>query len=152
MSQEEINIEDPKAWSLFNQYMLKMAVEGLIEIKRFDGYYGEFEIVYKGKEEYHDVIRYEEWQIKEIFGEKIPTSYETFKKNVVMYLEGEIRKKQEEERKKEGNMRIANDLLKHLEPYIEEYEKTKNIKVKPKIEGGDTWSAITLYIEPNTDS
>jgi nucleotide-binding universal stress UspA family protein len=147
MSQEVISINDQKAWELFHQYMLKMAVEGLIKIKRFDGYYGEFEVEYK---DYHDVIRYEEWQLEEVFQNGIPTSYEEFKRSVIMYLEGEIRKKQEEARKKEENKKLANDLLNALKTYIEEYEKAKNIKVKTKVEGGDTWGAITLYIEPNT--
>jgi hypothetical protein len=147
--QDEISINDPRAYSVYCQNMLKMAVEGLIEIKRFDGYYGEFEIKYKG---YHDIIRYEEWQLKEIFKNEIPTipvSYEEFKRRIIMYLEEQIRIKEEERRKKEINKKLGEDLLNFLKPYIEEYEKTKNIKVTPKIEGEGT-AAIILYIKPNT--
>jgi hypothetical protein len=144
--QDEISINDPKAWEVFYQYMFKLAMEGVFKIKRYDAFDAEFDIEYKN---HYERIRFIEWQLEEIFGGlKIPTSYEEFRREIMMYLENEIRRKEEEEKRKEENEKLANEVLNMIKTCLS-LDKIKG-KVGFEVKSTDIAGYVTIRIEPNS--
>jgi hypothetical protein len=144
MSQEMVSIEDPRAWELYYHHVLKMAEEGLFKIKKFDGYYGEFEVEF---EEYREILRFIEWQIKEIFGvSAIPTSYEVFKQKVLEYLHNEIKRRKEEEEERKQNEELAKEVLNHIMPCL----SGLNLKIDTEIRSTASAGYITLHVSRST--
>jgi hypothetical protein len=129
--------------AFFYRNIMRMLADGDIVLRRFDDSYYEFSIEYKG---HIEIIRFTDWQLEEIFPHGIPINYEEFRKNIIMYIEGEIRRKEEEQKRSEENKELANELLNTIRPYVEEFARKRGLRIdEMKAEGGATWGGVKIF-------
>jgi hypothetical protein len=141
----EISINNPEVWNIFRSYLLRMASEGVIRLRRYD----EYEYIDFDYGDFGERIHFDEWEIEEIFGKKaIPIDYNTFKTRIIEYLEKKKKEREEEEKRKEENEKLANEVLNMIKTCLS-LDKIKG-KVEFEVKSTDIAGYVTIRIEPNS--